>query len=387
MSVFSYRLVRLFLFLLFASVTVPGARAMPRVTTLDQLEVRAGESLPDEWIVVAQKARIAGNCGDDLFLLSAKNAELSGQFENDVWVLSETLNLSGTVRDHARLVAKTVEILGSVGNGVTTIGSTVRFGPDARVRGGVRVMAEEAILMGRIEGGAKIRALRVTVAGQITGDLDVESGDLVFLPGARIEGNLLYTAESDLTLAEGVTVTGETVRRAPEGKTVSLQSSGLSVILLYVSALLAGIPFVFFLPRPAGGAVRRLRKNFWICMLTGAVAFPIFSILTVASAASMIGLPLAGVLAASGALAFYLGHIVTALWLGGLVLQRRGMHSFGGVFPALAVGLLIPYALTLVPVAGLLVGFLMAMAGAGALILETAERPAVHPLPPPLAKN
>jgi hypothetical protein len=155
---------------------------------------------------------------------------------------------------------------------------------------------------------------------------------------------------------------------------------------LYMGALIVALVFILFLPRVAGDAARRLRRSYWTCLLTGLVAFPLFPILAGLAAVTGVGLALAGVLAAAGFLAFYLGHLAAALWLGSALLQRRGEQSFGSVFPALVAGLLIPYAMLLVPALGLFAGFALSLAGAGALILEAAGRKA-GPVPPPLTAN
>lgn len=369
-------------FLLAAGFAGP-VRAIPRVDVMEALDVAEGQALPGECVVIAQTARVAGTCNDDLFLMSQKDAVLAGRFENDVWTLADRILMAGEIRDHARLAGRTMQIDGVVGNGLTAFGGTIRLGSESVARGGVRLMAEEALLMGRVEGNAKVKARSVTLSGQIAGDLDVEALDLVLLPGARVEGGLFYTADADLTLPEGVTVGGGVHRRPIPGP-APLRTRAMGAFAFFSAALVAGAGFLGLLPRAAGGAVRRMRANFWACLLAGTAALILLPLAAAVAAATGVGLPLAAALMAAGFLAFYLGHLAAALWLGSVFLLRRGEQSFGSVFPALAMGLAIVYFASLLPPAvGLALWMTLGLAGGGALILEAAGRPSA-PVPPPL---
>lgn len=367
---------------LFSAILAGPALAFPRMVPMEALDVPADQALPTECGVIAQTARIAGACGDDLFLAAAKDAALSGRFGNDIWVFADRILMSGEVRDHARLAGRTMQVDGIVGNGLAALGGTIRLGSESIVRGGVRLMAEEVLLMGLVEGNAKVKARSVTLSGRITGDLDVEAPDLVLLPGAQVEGGLFYTAESDLSLPEGVTVAGGCHRRPLPGP-APLRTRAVGVFGLFAAALFAGAAFLALLPRAAGGAVRRLRGNYGACWLTGLAALFILPSAAVLAAATGVGLPLGVALAAAGFLVFFLGHLAAALWLGSVLLLRRGEQSFGRVFPALAVGLLVLYGLSLSPVLGLFAWLALGLAGGGALILQAIGR-STGSGPPPL---
>jgi hypothetical protein len=158
----------------------------------------------------------------------------------------------------------------------------------------------------------------------------------------------------------------------------------MGAFAFFSAALVAGAGFLGLLPRAAGGAVRRMRANFWACLLAGTAALILLPLAAAVAAATGVGLPLAAALMAAGFLAFYLGHLAAALWLGSVFLLRRGEQSFGSVFPALAMGLAIVYFASLLPPAvGLALWMTLGLAGGGALILEAAGRPSA-PVPPPL---
>ncbi|MDZ4198698.1 MAG: hypothetical protein U1E27_05355 [Kiritimatiellia bacterium] len=354
------------------------AQAVPRVVAVENLELREGEVFEGDLLVTAQKAQLDGICRNDLFLFVGGTANLAGEFQNDVWALGEAIAFSGQGRDHVRLFGQSVEITGSAANSVVALGGTVLIGPEAVLSRGVWILAKEAIVGGRIEGGASIRAARITISGYVGGDLELDTTDLVVLSGTHVAGNLIYTGETDRVFDRGVTVDGEIIRRPPPVVVSSFRTRATLAAGLWISSLLTGVFFLFFLPRVVGAASRRLRSGFWVCVLTGAISLTLIPILALLGLVTGIGIPLALVLLASGALVFYFGHLVLALRIGSLLLGRRGEQSFGATFPVLAVGLFVQYALLLIPAVAFVAGFFLSAAGAGALILAAAGR-----TPPP----
>jgi len=354
--------------------------ALPRVTAEKGLTLREAEAFPETLYAVSDQAELNGTCRNDVFLLISGPTKLAGRFENDVWAFSDSIHFSGHAMDHLRLLGKTVEVDGEVANTVSVAAGAVRIGPNAVLKNGLAVIGEDVILAGQVEGNARIRATRATLSGQVTGDLDLEATDIVVLSGTRIDGDFIYTGERDLILDQGVVVTGKMFRRPP-AEAPSLASQARFAAGLYGSALLVALPLVFFFPRGVSRSVRRLRKGFGRCLLVGAALFSLTPFLALLAAATVIGLPLSGVLLGVCGLALYLGHIVTAVWVGSLLLGRRGPQSFDRVFPVLAIGLLVGYSLWLVPAAAILIGGVASLAGAGALLLAATGRIEPPPLP------
>ena len=152
---------------------------------------------------------------------------------------------------------------------------------------------------------------------------------------------------------------------------------------LFLAALLVGMPFVGFCPLTAGGAVRQLRTAPFKSLLAGLAALFAGPPLIAIAFSTLVGIPLALLLAALYAGLFYLAHVVVALWLGHAVLRASGPQTFGRVLSALAVGLFVLYFAAALPGVGALLVFPVLVLGGGALALAALRRPVFFPPPLP----
>ena len=152
-----------------------------------------------------------------------------------------------------------------------------------------------------------------------------------------------------------------------------------------VDGLLAAAPPTLV----AGGAVRKLRASPWRALFAGLAALLVGPFLIAFAFVTIVGIPLALMLAALyGALA-YLSHVAVALWLGHLLLRTPGPQTSARVLSALAVGLFLLYFSAALPGVASLLAFPVVVLGSGALVLAFLQRPfiSVALSPPPLPKR
>ena len=143
------------------------------------------------------------------------------------------------------------------------------------------------------------------------------------------------------------------------------------------------MPFVGFCPLTAGAAVRELRLAPFRTLLAGLAALFLGPFLIAFAFSTLVGIPLALLLAALYAGLAYLSHVVVALWLGHALLRASGPQTFGRVLSALAVGLFILYFAAALPGVGAFLVFPVLVLGAGALARAALQRPIVFPPPLP----
>lgn len=333
--------------------------------------------------LTAREVHLAGVARDDVFI-AAQSVELSGRADNDVWILgAETVSVTGTVKDHARLAGNVITVGGYIGNGLWAAGGTVNVTEDAEVAGETTIWARDVILGGALRGPARITARRVTLAGAVYGDLRIVADDIVALPQARVEGDLIYTAPKEFLPDPRVTITGQQTR-VPAAPTPELR--GLSLLAL-ASALVAGIPFVLLFPGFAGRGARAVRASFWSSLMIGAIAGGLLPMAILLAFATVVGIPLALALAAAMGLFLYLAQFPVALALGGMLLRRRGPQPPAAALGAFVVGLAALHLLPMIPVAGAAAGLLTTLLGFGALLRALSERRAPPPLPLAMAST
>ncbi len=378
------RALSLFLLLL-SGLRVEGA-GLEFVHT-ETFQLGPGETHADELWLVAGQVRIAGAAAEDLFIL-CDEADLPGRFHKDVWAMARAITLTGQVDDSARFIAQNVvQVDGRIESSFLALADTVSVNREAVIERDMAVMAGDVILRGHLKGRAWIQAQSVTFGGVVDGTVRVNAEDIVVMPGARIGGDLVYTSPRELVLDRNVVLEGQLIRRehVPAAGPWS-RPSLLMQLMLFVAALVAGVPFVAMFPNYSGRVVRHLRHATWKCMLMGGITLFLMPMLALFAGFTLLGLPLAALLGAAYLILLYLSKIAVGLALGSLLLARRGPQPFASVLSSLVVGLLLLYFLAYLPMVGYIVTIVICFLGLGGMILglftTDGGRPAVVPTSP-----
>ncbi len=343
----------------------------------------------NELWVAADSITISGQM-EQAFFGAARTANLNGVFGQDIWLLAERLEGSPFVRQNVRLAAKEdIHFEGRCdGNLMAFAGDMIEIGGLARVGGNALIMAPKVILSGHIEGNVRVLASQLIVAGRIDGDIDARPGHINVLPGAQIGGQIRHRDDSD---------PGERARLVPRVRRSRPVEPGiqpvrrewvatgwLGQVYLFGATLLGGLFFLVLLPEYAGRSVRCVRSSFWKSFLAGAIWFIFIPLGILLVALTLIGLPLALVLALLYGILLYASRMIVALALGGILLRRRGVQSFGTATIALLLGLLFLYLGVNVPIIGPWITWIVMLSGFGALLLAMRPAPLPATSPPPL---
>ncbi len=356
------------------AVLTTGANAIEFVQR-DQFISSDAETLRDEMWISAQTITISGEALDDLFAAGGV-LDLRGNFKSDVWASGNQVIAAGCFNDHVRLLSRTAEISGVLGSSLTAMGTTVKIDPSATIAKNMLCLGENIISEGTIAGNVNLVAQKATLGGKIAGNVSITAQEIVILPGTVIGGNLNYTAPKELVLSPSVTLGGKLVRtfEAPEPNRF-LKPNLAGHFGFAFAALLTGLVFSSIFSHYASNTVQLLRTARWSCFLTGFAALfliPMVAFLLIFFV--LIGWPLSILLILFYLILLYLSKIAVGLWIGALILRREEIskHNRAG---ALAVGLLIIYALTAFTAVSFLVSILIAIYGLGALILALFRKP------------
>lgn len=331
---------------------------------------------------------IAGTIADDALIAAIQTAVVTGTVSNDLWLAAgQSAKVDGHVGDHARVAAVAVELGGRFDRSVAALGQNVLLATNAIVSedaylAGFRVTAE-----GRVASNVHVQAGSATIGGDIRGTVRVTATDIAVLPNTRIGGDLVYTSEKELFLDKSVVVGGRlTHEKPPVASTADLLAAQFSGSLFFwCGAMLTGTLFVVLFPRFTGQCVRVLRHTTWRCVFTGAFATLMLPLLAIFAFSTFLAALFGAALAAAFWLLLYLGNIVVALTLGGVLLRRHGPQPVGGALLTLAFGLAVLYAAKALPLLGFVIAMTAWFAGIGALLLNLLHTQRImSPLPPPV---
>ncbi len=343
-------------------------------------EVAEADAVSESW-VVTPSARVAGTVTEDLFLL-ADRAEISGTVAGDLWVAASTLDLSGDFGDDVRFLARMATVSGTVAGNLRAQGQAIQITPDARMAGRLWLDGVTVVVQGQVEGPARIRGQDVTVGGVLAGDVRIEASEVTLLPGTRIGGDLVYVSSRALVLDPGVEVAGELIREDPPPRRGLGAADAAGRLAFWVGALLVATALLAVRPGVLVVPAVHLREAPLRCLLLGFPALIAVPILALLSAISLVGLPLGLILAGVYGFVTYTGKMVMALALA-MAMTRRLPARRRDALLFLLPGLTAYYALGLIPALAAPLWMLAAAYGLGAHLAATLRRPAPPPPAPP----
>ena len=226
--------------------------------------------------------------------------------------------------------------------------------------GNVIVVKGDATIRGRVTGNVVVVDGDVTIRGSVAGDVVAVSGLATLGRRGRVSGDLVYGDDKPVQ-APGSRVAGD-VKKFKIG-----DASILGAIVIWlgftISLLLLGLVLLLLAPR-AGEAVARTGKaKPLIAALVGLVSFFLLPVIAIAACVTVIGLPLGIVLLLLILPLYAIGYLTAALVVGRLILKKARILAF-------VVGLVILQLVTLIPIAGGIVGFLATVFGLGVLLVS-----------------
>jgi len=226
--------------------------------------------------------------------------------------------------------------------------------------GDVVVVDGDVTIRGTVTGDVVVIDGDVTIRGTVDGDVVAVSGLATLGRRGRVAGDLVYGDDKPVR-APGSRVAGD-VEKFKIG-----DASILGAIAIWigftVSLLLLGLVLLLLAPR-AGEAVARTGKDKpLIAALIGLGAFFLLPVIAIAACVTVIGLPLGIVLLLLLLPLYAFGYLSAALVIGRLILKKARILAF-------IVGLVILQLLTLIPIAGGIIGFLATVFGLGVLVLS-----------------
>lgn len=334
----------------------------------------------------------AGAAAENLYL-AGPDVRLEQRAEADLVAAAGRLALEGAVAGDAVLAAGAIDVYGPVGDdlraagGIITLsgsvkgetlaaGATVHVARSAELAGRAWLAGNEVTIDGTVRGTLKAYGRLITIGGELQGPVELSGERIELLPTARISGDVTYSSTQNMIVGAGAVVGGKITREAgvfqmPRPKVDIPGLAALRPLLLF-GLLAAAVLLYAVFPRYTVNAARTLEQAPLKSLGLGAAMFfsapPIILLLVI----TIIGIPLALLVAALYAVALLAGYLMAAFFVGERLLQLAGKTGAGKGWhvAALAVALALFWLLRQIPYAGGLVLLAALLFGLGALALQ-----------------
>ncbi len=342
-------------------------------------------------IVLVAPASLAA-AAENLYV-AGPDVRLEQRAEADLVAAAGRLSLEGGVAGDAVLAAGSMDVHAPVGDdlraagGIITLasevkgeslvaGASIHVAPGAELAGRAWLAGNEVTIDGTLRGAVKAYGRTITIAGDLQGPVVLSGERIELLPTARIRGDLTYSSTQEIVIHPGATIAGKVVREPGvfQMPVPKIEIPGLAAVrpLLLFGLLAAGILLYAVFPRYTVDAARTLERAPLKSLGLGAAMFfsapPIILLLVI----TIIGIPLAVVVAALYAVALLAGYLMAAFFLGERLLRLAGRTQVGTPWriAALALALAALWLLRQIPYVGSLLMLVALLFGLGALALQ-----------------
>ncbi len=285
---------------------------------------------------------------------------------------------------------------------LTAAGQIVILTRDAHVKGDAWIAARRAAIEGEFEGDLSIRAQEALINGHVQGDVTFYGLELSLGPDARIDGDVDYYSASAAKIDKGAQVKGEvnghafraTDDRVRDDTRERWREShmrdrhGFSAPGYHMSAggavVFGGLALLLALIAP--GAAARMRDAATAEPLQalglGFVWLVGVPVLAIASAITLVGLPVAFLLMLLYPLGILFGLVAVLVALGGLIAARIGAAGEGAL--GLVVGIVLAAAILWIaisiPAIGAIVWLAAVAIGLGLIVMALWGPPVTAPV-------
>lgn len=319
------------------------------------------------------EVRPTGPIQGDL-VAAAGRISVEHSIDGDAVLAAGSIDVRGEIGEDLRVAGGFVTLAGRVQGEALVVGGSIAFGPDSDVGGRAWLGGGDVAVAGRFHNNVKVYARNILVLGHITGDVHLVGATIEVMSNARIDGNVTYVSNTRIKIHPGAKLTGKVTREA--GRLPTLRMPGWPPFrpLLMFGLLATGALLLALFPRFTASAVRTI----WVSPLgslgLGTAIFfslpPVILLLII----TIIGIPIALMLAGIYAVALLAGFLVAAFSIGERLLQVVPKHAAAGFWTRvgmLAIALVILWLVRHIPYAGGLLILVALVIGLGAMVLQT----------------
>jgi hypothetical protein len=342
---------------------------------LGPVGVSAGQVIDRDYFAAGPLVEISGTVNGDLYAAGGQ-VLIDGRVNGDVLVAGGRVMLAGVVAQSVRVAGGQLTVSGTVGRNVTVLGGNVELTPGAAIAGSLVAAGGNLHLAAPLGGSATVAAGSLILSNRIDGDVDAAVGSLRIGPKGDIRGRVVYLSQREASVDPGARLEQPPTRRLPPAmprlspqKVFAVFAAVTFAIMVvsFVSTLILGLLSLRFLPRYHEAAVRTLRERPWVALGVGFLAAVVTPIATAILFATVLGVPLALILAAAYPILLYWGRIFALHRLGEMLCRVvRASPPPGWVF---VLGAVVYYLLALIPVVGWVIMLMVVVSGLGAELL------------------
>jgi len=333
--------------------------------------VPSGSSIVGNYYGAGDTVEIAGSVKSDV-IVAGGNVIVSGAVGGDVIAAGGNIRITGPVGGNVRVVGGNVEIYGTVARNVMVGSGTLVIGESAKISGQITAGSGTMEIRGLVQGGILAGSGAVILSGEIQGPINLyldKSGSLDIRETTKTGSSFNYYGVKQAQVASGAQLA-----EAPQfHEFVTKPAKPVwwwRFLISLFSALVLGMVLTSLIPGKLQEVITEALSNPWRSLGWGALWAFIVPIMVIVLMVTIIGLPLALVLAAIYFIGLILAPIVAGASLGWFIKSKsgEGWLTKQRLLVVVLVGIFIYRLIVFIPFIGGLVGLVGALWAWGAIL-------------------
>jgi cytoskeletal protein CcmA (bactofilin family) len=346
----------------------------------DSVVVGPGDVINDDLYAFGSTVTIMGTVNGDVF--AAGNAvTVSGMVSGDVFAAGNTVSLTGDIRNSLRAAGATVTVSGPIGEDALVAASSVDLAPGARVGRDLLIGVGTATVNAPVARNVLAGAGTLSIGAPVGGDLRADVDTLRVSSGGSVNGAVAYTSAREAEIAPGASIGGALQRTEPQARRDPSPVANMpgAAVIDWLRGLVGpaavGLLVVLLFPAFTRRMIATGTHAPWSSLGLGSavvIGVPMLTIVVVVLGIILGGWWLALLVLALYGFAVAVGYALAAVFVaqGTLRLFRQPEHRY--VWNVLE-GVALLGVLTLLPMAGWLVGLIAVAFGLGAVSLSAVD--------------
>jgi len=309
--------------------------------------------------VVNVRTTVAGD-----LVAAGRRVTVDGEVAGDVIVAAQDIEILGAVSDDVRASGQHVRIAAPVAGHIVAAGQSIVVERD--VGDWASLAGNTVNVQGRVGGDLRIFATTIDINSEIDGNVDIIGSELRLGPGAVVRGDVRWRSENDAVISSEARVEGDFIEEPLPDYADELDSGGGVIFTLGLIIAVAAL-FLLFSPSMRTSA-DRIAARPAISLVLGfviLVSTPILAlILLITGFGAWLGLAILGVY-----LAVLLVGVLTGLFaVSDLALRKlRPAPTVWQALAAIIVTVVAVGLFTYIPYVGNIVVFLIWLPGVGSI--------------------
>ncbi len=380
----------------------------------DSVTIAAGEIVDDDLYLAGENIVMDGTVNGDL-VVAGGTVFINGNVTGSVTAAARSIVIKGHIDNSVRAAGSNISVTGAINGDLVAFGSMVTTSPESSIGRDLMTGAGSLHLKGPLGRDLKGNVGKLIINNRISGNVDIEAGQVTLQPSANVLGSFKYTSENEAVQEPGAVIGGETKHIVPEKKDTGFgclptpkveegkpapgdQAAAatigavigaaltaffsfmliiilVGIVLKYAMALLTGIILILIVHKHIPGMLEAMKSKPWYCLGYGALKFFIAPVGIAILMATIVGIPLGLAALAFYLIAIYISPILFSIFLGKWMLkQPADVARTGPLIGALALGLLVLNICELLPFIGCLAWLAAVLFGLGMIVLYTKDR-------------